>query len=86
MIHRAEDPGDILLFLTGEEQIEDACRKIKLEADDLLNQDPDYEGPLTCYPLYSSLPSQQQQRIFDKAPPPLTPTGLQVGRSLYQRT
>ncbi|CCM03901.1 uncharacterized protein FIBRA_06052 [Fibroporia radiculosa] len=34
MIHRAEDPGDILLFLTGEEEIEDSCRKIKLEADD----------------------------------------------------
>ena len=72
MIHRAEDPGDILLFLTGEEQIEDAC---KLEADDLLNQDPDLVGPLTCYPLYSSLPPQQQQRIFDKAPPPPTPNG-----------
>ena len=58
MIHRAEDPGDILLFLTGEEQIEDACRKIKLEADDVLNQNPDLVGPLACYPLYSSLPPQ----------------------------
>lgn len=77
MIHRdhAEDPGDILLFLTGEEHIEDARRKIKLEAHDLLNQDPDLVGPLTCYPLYSSLPPQQQQRIFDKPPPPLTPNG-----------
>jgi pre-mRNA-splicing factor ATP-dependent RNA helicase DHX15/PRP43 len=75
IIHRAEDPGDILLFLTGEEQIEDACKKIKLEADDLLNQDPDHVGPLACYPLYSSLPSQQQQRIFDKAPPPHRPNG-----------
>ncbi|KAI0317029.1 P-loop containing nucleoside triphosphate hydrolase protein [Amylostereum chailletii] len=70
MIHRAEDPGDILLFLTGEEEIEDACRKIKLEADDLVNQDPDSVGPLVCIPLYSSLPPQQQQRIFDPAPPP----------------
>ncbi|KAI0667358.1 pre-mRNA-splicing factor ATP-dependent RNA helicase PRP43 [Trametes maxima] len=69
MIHRAEDPGDILLFLTGEEEIEDACRKIKLEADDLVNQDPDSVGPLICIPLYSSLPPQQQQRIFDAAPP-----------------
>ncbi|KAI0804502.1 P-loop containing nucleoside triphosphate hydrolase protein [Irpex lacteus] len=69
MIHRAEDPGDILLFLTGEEEIEDACRKIKLEADDLVNQDPDSVGPLVCIPLYSSLPPQQQQRIFDPAPP-----------------
>ena len=29
MIHRAEDEGDVLLLLTGEEEIEDACRKIK---------------------------------------------------------
>ncbi|KAK0435476.1 P-loop containing nucleoside triphosphate hydrolase protein, partial [Desarmillaria tabescens] len=75
MIHRAEDPGDILLFLTGEEEIEDACRKIKLEADDLVNQDPDSVGPLVCIPLYSSLPPQQQQRIFDPAPTPRTPDG-----------
>ncbi|KAL7278102.1 hypothetical protein ACG7TL_008072 [Trametes sanguinea] len=75
MIHRAEDPGDILLFLTGEEEIEDACRKIKAEADDLLNQDPDSVGPLVCIPLYSSLPPQQQQRIFDPPPPPRVPGG-----------
>lgn len=75
MIHRAEDPGDILLFLTGEEEIEDACRKIKLEADDLINQDPDSVGPLICVPLYSSLPPQQQQRIFDPPPPPKTLDG-----------
>ncbi|KAH9021055.1 P-loop containing nucleoside triphosphate hydrolase protein [Lactarius pseudohatsudake] len=75
MIHRAEEPGDILLFLTGEEEIEDACRKIKIEADDLISQDPDTVGPLTCVPLYSSLPPQQQQRIFDPAPSPRVPDG-----------
>jgi len=75
MIHRAEDPGDILLFLTGEEEIEDACRKIKIEADDLVAQDPGTVGPLFCIPLYSSLPPQQQQRIFDPAPPPRLPGG-----------
>jgi pre-mRNA-splicing factor ATP-dependent RNA helicase DHX15/PRP43 len=74
MIHRAEDPGDILLFLTGEEEIEDACRKIKAEADDLQNSDPDAVGPLICIPLYSSLPPSQQQRIFD-APPTGRPDG-----------
>ena len=73
MIHRAEEPGDILLFLTGQEEIEDACRKIKIEADDLLNQDPTAVGPLMCIPLYSSLPPQQQQRIFDPAPPSTAP-------------
>lgn len=75
MIHRAEDPGDILLFLTGEEEIEDSCRKLKAEADDLINQDPESVGPLMCIPLYSSLPPQQQQRIFDPAPESRIPNG-----------
>ncbi|KAF8803325.1 P-loop containing nucleoside triphosphate hydrolase protein [Phlegmacium glaucopus] len=75
MIHRTEDPGDILLFLTGEEEIEDACRKIKLDVDELVNQDPRSVGPLVCVPLYSSLPPQQQQRIFDPPPAARTPDG-----------
>lgn len=37
MIHRAEDPGDILSYLTGEEEIEETCQKIKL---DLLSASP----------------------------------------------
>lgn len=37
LMNRAEDPGNILLFLTSEEQIGDACKKIKLEADELVN-------------------------------------------------
>ncbi|KDN43693.1 putative PRP43-involved in spliceosome disassembly [Tilletiaria anomala UBC 951] len=68
MIHQAEDPGDILVFLTGEEEIEDACRKIKAEADDLASKSPDLCGPLKVVPLYSSLPPAQQQRIFEPAP------------------
>jgi pre-mRNA-splicing factor ATP-dependent RNA helicase DHX15/PRP43 len=75
MIHRSEDPGDILLFLTGEEEIEDACRRIKIEADDLLSNDPDTIGPLSCIPLYSSLPPPQQQRVFKPPPPPRVPDG-----------
>jgi pre-mRNA-splicing factor ATP-dependent RNA helicase DHX15/PRP43 len=75
MIHRAEDPGDVLLFLTGQEEIEDACRKIRLEADDLVANHSDTVGPLACIPLYSSLPPNQQQRIFDPAPPPRVPDG-----------
>ena len=87
MIHRAEDPGDILLFLTGEEEIEveDARRKIKLEADDLLNTDSSSVGPLMCVPLYSSLPPQQQQRIFDAAPKP-SQEGYPPGRKVVVST
>ncbi|KZO97381.1 P-loop containing nucleoside triphosphate hydrolase protein [Calocera viscosa TUFC12733] len=82
MIHQAEDPGDILVFLTGEEEIEDACRKIKLEADDL---DPSTVGPILVIPLYSSLPPAQQQRIFQPAPPPRT-AGGPAGRKVVVST
>ena len=51
MIHQAEDPGDILVFLTGEDEIEDACRKIRTEADKLLEEEPDLCGPLKVLPL-----------------------------------
>ncbi|KAF8124649.1 P-loop containing nucleoside triphosphate hydrolase protein [Mycena galopus ATCC 62051] len=85
MIHRAEAPGDVLLFLTGEEEIEEACRKIKLAADDLIDQAPDAFGPLTCIPLYPSLPPQQQRRIFDPAPPPRTKGGP-LGRKIVVST
>jgi pre-mRNA-splicing factor ATP-dependent RNA helicase DHX15/PRP43 len=67
-IHATEGEGDILLFLTGEEEIEDACRKIKLEADELLRETDC--GPLSVYALYGSLTPAQQQKIFEPAPPP----------------
>jgi pre-mRNA-splicing factor ATP-dependent RNA helicase DHX15/PRP43 len=72
-IHATEPEGDILLFMTGEEEIEDACRKISLEADEMVREAD--AGPLKVYPLYGSLPPAQQQRIFEPAPPPRTPGG-----------
>jgi len=59
------------VFLTGEEEIEDACRKIAAEAG---RAGPDV-GPLQCLPLYSTLPPAMQQRIFEPAPEPRTPGG-----------
>lgn len=67
-IHATEGEGDILVFLTGEEEIEDACRKISLEADELVREQGC--GPLAVYPLYGSLPPHQQQKIFEPAPEP----------------
>ncbi|KAF8200157.1 P-loop containing nucleoside triphosphate hydrolase protein [Pholiota molesta] len=74
MIHRSEEPGDILLFLTAEEEIEEVCRKLRLEAYDcFINKDPSSVGPLVCIPLYPSLsPQQVQQRIFDPSPADIT--------------
>ncbi|CAM9961266.1 unnamed protein product [Heterosigma akashiwo] len=77
-IHKCEEPGDILLFLTGEAEIEDACRKIRAEAQarshyDILNGY--FSFPLVVWPLYSSLPPAQQQKIFTRAPGPRFPGG-----------
>ncbi|KAL9096858.1 MAG: hypothetical protein Q9165_000822 [Trypethelium subeluteriae] len=72
-IHATEPEGDILLFLTGEEEIEDACRKIDLEVGELVREAD--AGPLEIHPLYGTLPPQQQQRIFNPAPPARTPGG-----------
>jgi len=37
-IHVCEPPGDILVFLTGEEEIEDACKKIAKEVTQMGEQ------------------------------------------------
>ena len=66
-IHEYEGPGDVLVFLTGEEEIEDVCRKIRTETERL---DPNLHGPVVVYPLYSTLPPKMQQEIFNQAPSP----------------
>ena len=64
-IHMSEEQeGDILLFLTGQEEIEDACKRLQREVEGL---GPD-AGELKCIPLYSTLPPNLQQRIFEAAP------------------
>ncbi|XP_017093908.1 ATP-dependent RNA helicase DHX15 homolog isoform X1 [Drosophila bipectinata] len=66
-IHMCEEiEGDILMFLTGQEEIEEACKRIKREIDNLGSE----IGELKCIPLYSTLPPNLQQRIFESAPPP----------------
>merc|ERR1711988_1077147 len=63
-IHVMEPAGDVLVFLTGEEEIEEACRKIQ----DEIKRFDHKTGPVKVLPLYSSLPPQLQQRIFEPAP------------------
>ena len=65
-IHSCEPEGDVLLFLPGEQEIEDSCRKIT-DGCERLGQ---AVGPVDVVPLYSSLPPQMQNRIFDPAPKP----------------
>ena len=56
-IHTGEAEGDILLFLTGEEEIENACSQIM---DECRKLGEDAAGKMMVVPLYSSLPSSQQ--------------------------
>jgi len=65
-IHSTQPEGDILVFLTGEEEIETACEEIREEVRSL-GEDV---GNTNVIPLYSTLPPRQQQRIFDAAPAP----------------
>eukprot|EP00919_Chromeraceae_sp_WS-2016_P046332 GHVR01110088.1.p1 GENE.GHVR01110088.1~~GHVR01110088.1.p1 ORF type:complete len:557 (-),score=167.87 GHVR01110088.1:717-2387(-) len=82
-IHKSEPAGsgDILLFLTGEEEIENAKKQLERDA-------APYEaehGALCVVPLFSTLPPQQQQRIFLPAPPSKYPGGP-PGRKLVAAT
>jgi pre-mRNA-splicing factor ATP-dependent RNA helicase DHX15/PRP43 len=70
-IHEHEEPGDILVFLTGEQEIEQACDEIRDKAAAMGPDKPE----LVVYPLYSSLPPQQQRLIFSSAPGPRVPGG-----------
>lgn len=69
-IHNSEPEGDVLLFLTGEEEIENACRQLRKESVRHPNS-----GELVVVPLYSSLPPVQQQKTFEPAPGPRVPGG-----------
>ena len=65
-IHACEPVGDILVFLTGEEEIEEACKKVRQE----IGRQGYEVGPADVLPLYSSLPPAMQQKIFNPPPPP----------------
>ncbi|GER51430.1 ATP-dependent RNA helicase [Striga asiatica] len=64
-IHLTEPEGDILLFLTGQEEIDYACQCLYERMKGLGGNVPE----LIILPVYSALPSEMQSRIFDPAPP-----------------
>ncbi|KAF8518624.1 P-loop containing nucleoside triphosphate hydrolase protein [Gautieria morchelliformis] len=64
-IHLSEPPGDILLFLTGQEEIDTACEILYERMKALGPQVPE----LLILPIYSALPSDIQSKVFDPTPP-----------------
>lgn len=63
-IHLTEPPGDILLFLTGQEEIDTSCEILFERMKALGPSVPE----LIILPVYSALPSEMQSKIFDPAP------------------
>ncbi|KAL3801196.1 hypothetical protein ACHAWO_013989 [Cyclotella atomus] len=63
-IHFNSPPGDILIFMTGQEDIEGTCT-VLAEKIENLGED---SKPLLVLPMYSQLPADLQAKIFDAAP------------------
>lgn len=63
-IHLTQDLGDILVFLPGQEEIENLAESLQ-ETKQRLGKN--IRELLVC-PIYANLPSEQQARIFEKTP------------------
>jgi len=64
-IHATQPAGDILVFLTGQDEIEAAVEILNERTRGLGSR----LGELIICPIYSTLPSEQQAKIFDPTPP-----------------
>lgn len=60
---QAPIPGDILIFMTGQEDIETTCEALAEKMERLENP-----RPLLILPIYSQLPADLQAKIFEPAP------------------
>ncbi|GMY25535.1 pre-mRNA-splicing factor ATP-dependent RNA helicase DEAH7-like [Fagus crenata] len=66
-IHISSPPGDILIFMTGQEEIEAACFTLAERMEQLISSTKKGVPKLLILPLYSQLPSKLQAMIFQKA-------------------
>lgn len=76
----SEPPGDILVFLTGEEEIEACCWRLKKVVSDL----GDKVGQINICPLHSTLTLAMQKLVF-KGTPPASKKGP-IGRKVVVST
>lgn len=64
-IHASHPLGDVLVFLTGQDEIENMHAQLQMYADDIV---PPMPKMMIC-PLYAKLPPHQQQKVFQRTPP-----------------
>jgi len=62
-IHLGGGPGDVLVFMTGQEDIEATCEALAERVGTLGDGVP----PLLVLPMYSALPADLQAKIFQRA-------------------
>ncbi|KAF9304929.1 hypothetical protein BGZ74_000146 [Mortierella antarctica] len=63
-IHISQGPGDILVFLTGQEEIDNAAENLEATRRKLGKS---IQELIVC-PIYSSLPTEMQGKIFEPTP------------------
>ena len=61
-IHVKEAPGDILIFLSGQDEIEEAEERLRQRTRGLGSK----IGELIIAPIYANLPSEQQVGLDDR--------------------
>lgn len=66
-IHISCPPGDILIFMTGQDEIECCCFALQERIDALDTNEDHTTEPLSILPIYSQLPADLQAKIFQKA-------------------
>lgn len=64
-IHVTQAPGDVLVFLTGQEEIEACCELLQERCRRLGSK----IAELLVLPIYANLPSDMQAKIFNPTPP-----------------
>ncbi|XP_057433734.1 pre-mRNA-splicing factor ATP-dependent RNA helicase DEAH7-like isoform X2 [Lotus japonicus] len=69
-IHLTSPPGDILIFMTGQDDIEAACYALAERMDQIMvssSSSKKQVPKLLILPIYSQLPADLQAKIFQKA-------------------
>nr|PVC52778.1 DEAD-box family helicase [Theileria orientalis] len=68
-IHISQPPGDVLIFMTGQDDINITCELLDSKLYKLIQSSSSgLINPFVVLPIYSTLPSELQQKVFKKYP------------------
>ncbi|ESO05489.1 hypothetical protein HELRODRAFT_191309 [Helobdella robusta] len=62
-IHTHEKPGDVLAFVTGQEEVEKVVKELKSRSSTMTDDDKPF---LKIIPLYAGLPFKDQMKAFER--------------------